>query len=261
MKTIEDNQLILLIWRGRKYLKRITADQSFHGKGGMLRYGDLIGKPYGIRIGDYDIFEPTIEDIVMYGLKRETQIVFPKESFFIAFRLGLKKGSRVLEVGTGSGANTYIMSHAVGPGGLVVSFEQEERHFRNAKRNIDRFGEWDNVELHNEEFNGYADGDFDAAFIDVREPWTVLERVRECVKGSAPIGMIVPTANQISDILKALEEGFGDTEVLEILIRKYKTVAERVRPTDRMIAHTGYLVFTRKLDTLDVDVTQPPGDA
>lgn len=259
MKTIEDNQLILLIWRGRKYLKRIAADQSFHGKGGMLRYGDLIGKPYGIRIGEYDIFEPTIEDIVMYGLKRETQIVFPKESFFIAFRLGLKKGSRVLEVGTGSGANTYIMSHAVGPGGLVVSFEQEERHFRNAKRNIDRFGEWDNVELHNEEFNGYADGDFDAAFIDVREPWTVLEKVRECVKGSAPIGMIVPTANQISDILKALEEGFGDTEVLEILMRKYKTVAERVRPTDRMIAHTGYLVFTRKLDTLDV--AQPPGDA
>jgi tRNA (adenine57-N1/adenine58-N1)-methyltransferase len=246
MKTIEDNQLILLIWRGRKYLKRIAADQSFHGKGGMLRYGDLIGKPYGIRIGDYDIFEPTIEDIVMYGLKRETQIVFPKESFFIAFRLSLKKGSRVLEVGTGSGANTYIMS-------------QEERHFRNAKRNIDRFGEWDNVELHNEEFNGYADGDFDAAFIDVREPWTVLEKVRESVKGSAPIGMIVPTANQISDILKALEEGFGDTEVLEILIRKYKTVAERVRPTDRMIAHTGYLVFTRKLDTLDV--VQPPGDA
>jgi tRNA (adenine57-N1/adenine58-N1)-methyltransferase catalytic subunit len=68
---------------------------------------------------------------------------------------------------------------------------------------------------------------------------------------SAPIGMILPTANQVSDVLKALEEGYGDTEVLEILIRKYKTVAERVRPNDRMIAHTGYLVFTRKLETLE----------
>jgi len=143
------------------------------------------------------------------------------------------------------------MSHAVGPEGLVVTYEQEERHFRNAKRNIERFGEWGNVELHNEEFTGCPGGDFDAAFIDVREPWTVLEKVRDAVKGSAPIGMIVPTANQISDALKALEEGFGDTEVLEILIRKYKTVAERVRPTDRMIAHTGYLIFTRKLDTID----------
>lgn len=248
MKAIEDNQLILLIWRGRKYLKRIASDQSFHGKGGMLRYGDLIGKPYGIRIGEYDIFEPTIEDIVMYGLKRETQIVFPKESFYVAFRLSLKKGSKVLEVGTGSGATTYIFSHAVGPDGIVVSFEQEERHFRNAKRNIERYGEWDNVELHNEEFTGYGGESFDAAFIDVREPWTVLEKVRRHLMPSAPVGMIVPTANQISEVLKELETGYGDTEVLEILIRKYKTVSERVRPTDRMIAHTGYLVFTRKLE-------------
>ncbi len=252
MNTIEDNQLVLIIWKGRRYLKRIAIDQSFHGKGGMLRYGDLIGKPYGIRIGDYDIFKPTIEDIVMYGLKRETQIIFPKESFFIAFRLGLKSGSRVLEIGTGSGANTYILSHAVGPQGRVVSFEVEERHFRNAKRNIERFCEWDNVELHHEEFTGLEGGQFDAAFIDVREPWTVLEKARESVQGSAPIGMIVPTANQISETLRVLEEGFGDTEVLEILIRKYKTVAERVRPTDRMIAHTGYLIFTRKLDTVDI---------
>lgn len=245
---IEDGRLVLIIWRGRRYLKRIAPDGSFHGKGGMLRYGDLIGKPYGIRTGDYDIFEPTIEDIVMYGLKRETQIVFPKESFYIAFRLSLKKGSRVLEVGTGSGANTFILSHAVGPDGRVVSYEQEERHFRNAKRNIERFCDWDNVELHNEEFTGFEGDAFDAAFIDVREPPTVLEKVRDAVKGSAPIGMILPTANQVSDVLKALEEGYGDTEVLEILIRKYKTVAERVRPNDRMIAHTGYLVFTRKLE-------------
>jgi tRNA (adenine57-N1/adenine58-N1)-methyltransferase len=250
-KTIEDGQLILIIWRGRRYLKRIALDQSFHGKGGMLRYGDLIGKPYGIRLGDYDIFEPTIEDIVMYGLKRETQIVFPKESFYIAFRLSLKKGSRVLEVGTGSGANTFIMSHAVGPDGHIVTYEQEERHFRNAKRNIERFCDWDNVEFHNEEFAGWQGEEFDAAFIDVREPPAVLDQVRDAVKGSAPIGMILPTANQVSDVLKALEEGWGDTEVLEILIRKYKTVAERVRPNDRMIAHTGYLVFTRKLETLE----------
>ncbi|HBA54083.1 MAG TPA: tRNA (adenine-N1)-methyltransferase, partial [Syntrophorhabdus aromaticivorans] len=30
--------------------------------------------------------------------------------------------------------------------------------------------------------------------------------------------------------------------------RKYKTVAERVRPEDRMVAHTGYLVFARTLE-------------
>ena len=38
-----------------------------------------------------------------------------------------------------------------------------------------------------------------------------------------------------------------DVEVVELLLRKYKTVAERVRPADRMVAHTGYLVFASKL--------------
>ena len=251
MNKIEDNDLVLIIYKDRKYLKRIVAGEGFHGKGGALNYNDLIGKEYGIRYGLYDIFQPTIEDIVMYAFKRETQIIFPKDSFYIAFKLNVKSGSRVLEVGTGSAALTYILSQAAGPAGRIVSFELEERHFKNAKKNIERYGDWDNVELYNEDITGYSQGPFDAAFIDVREPWTVLEKVRSLMAPSASAAMIVPTANQISELLKALENGFGHVEVMEILHRKYKTVAERVRPQDRMIAHTGYLVFARKIDLVD----------
>jgi tRNA (adenine57-N1/adenine58-N1)-methyltransferase len=248
MSVIQDNGLILIIYKDKKYLKRITGDQSFHGKGGALSYSDIIGQEYGIHFGEYDIYEPTIEDIVMYAFKRETQIIYPKDSFFITFKINVKNASRVLEVGTGSGAFTYILAHTVGPQGKVVTFELEERHYKNARKNIEKYGEWDNVELHNEDVTNYLDGGFDAAFIDVREPWTRLEKVRSLMKGSASVGMIVPTANQISELLKALENGFGHVEVMEIMHRKYKPVAERVRPQDRMIAHTGYLVFARKIE-------------
>jgi tRNA (adenine57-N1/adenine58-N1)-methyltransferase len=248
MKTIAENDLILIFLKDRKYLKKITAGQSFHGKGGMLSYSELIGKQYGAAYGQYEVYEPTIEDILMYGLRRETQIVFPKDGFFVCYKLSIKNGSRVIEIGTGSGALTYLLSHAVGPEGKVVTYEQEERHYKNAKKNIERFREWDNVELRNDNAANCTDRDFDAAFIDVREPWECLDIVRPLLKASAPIGMIVPTANQISDTLKTIGNGYGDIEVLEIMLRKYKTVAERVRPTDRMIAHTGYLIFARKLD-------------
>jgi tRNA (adenine57-N1/adenine58-N1)-methyltransferase catalytic subunit len=248
MSVIQDNELILIIYKDKKYLKRIAADQSFHGKGGALNYSDIIGKEYGIRFGEYDIYEPTIEDIVMYAFKRETQIIYPKDSFYITFKINAKNASRVLEVGTGSGALTYILAHTVGPQGKVVTFEMEERHYKNARKNVEKYGQWGNVELRNEDVAGYFDGDFDAAFIDVREPWTCLEKVRSLMKGSASVGMIVPTANQISELLKALENGFGHVEVMEIMHRKYKTVAERVRPQDRMVAHTGYLVFARKIE-------------
>ncbi len=247
MKTIQENNIILIIYKDKKYLKRVTPDKSFHGKGGAMSFADLVGKPFGIRYLNYELYEPTIEDMVMYGLVRETQIVFPKDSFYIPFKLSLKSGSRIIEAGTGSGALTYIFSHAVGPEGRVVTFEKEDRHFRNAKKNIDRFSPFKNVEMHHKDLMDYDGDDFDAAFIDVREPWLYLERVQGFLKDSGSIGMIVPTANQVSDILKEFHKGFGNIEALEILIRKYKTVAERVRPSDRMVAHTGYLLFGRKL--------------
>ena len=249
MKIIGENDHIRIIYKDKSYFKKIIAGQAFHGKGGILDYASLIGKRYGAKYGQYEVYEPTMEDIIMYGLRRETQIVFPKDSAFICLKLGLRNGSRIVEIGTGSGAMTYLFSEVVGPDGAVVSFEQEERHHKNARKNIERFAEWNNTELRNGNAEEYAcESPFDAAFIDVREPWLCLETAGRLMKDSAPIGMIVPTANQISELLKGLEAGFGLVEVIEILLRKYKTVAERVRPTDRMVAHTGYLVFARKLE-------------
>ena len=61
------------------------------------------------------------------------------------------------------------------------------------------------------------------------------------------IGFLLPTTNQVQDLLAGIEESsFGDVEVLEILLRKYKVNAERLRPDDRMVAHTGFLIFARR---------------
>ena len=253
MNIIQEDGLILILYKDRKYLKRVISGQSFHGRGGALNYSDIIGKEYGRRYGEYEIYEPAMEDIIMYAFKRETQVIYPKDSFYIVSKINAKNGTRVLEVGTGSGALTYVFAHAVGPEGKVVSFEADERHYKNAKKNIEKYGEWGNVEIRNENVSDYDGGSFDAAFIDTREPWESLEKVRSLMKSSASVGMIVPTANQISELLKALENGFGHVEVMEIMHRKYKTVAERVRPQDRMIAHTGYLVFARKLEILNAN--------
>jgi hypothetical protein len=52
----------------------------------------------------------------------------------------------------------------------------------------------------------------------------------------------------VVDIARAIERRpFQDVEIAEIMLRLYKTTPERVRPLDRMTAHTGYLVFARKV--------------
>jgi tRNA (adenine57-N1/adenine58-N1)-methyltransferase len=247
MALMKENDLILIVHDGNRYLKKLEPKKNFHSKRGTLDFSSLVGLPYGIRQGQYEIFEPTVEDLIMYGLRRETQIVYPKDACYICFKLSLKHGDRVIEVGTGSGALTVLFSRAVGSAGMVVSLEKEERHYKNARKNMERFTDMCNVDLRLADISQHEGAGFDAAFIDVREPWTVMEKVWASLKASGSLGIIVPTTNQVSEALRALQPLFGDLEVLEILLRKYKTVADRLRPDDRMVAHTGYLIFGRKV--------------
>lgn len=247
--TIKNNDLVLICHKERRYLKKVEEGKTFSGKGGILSFTDLIGNPFGKIYGEYEVYNPTIEDLIMYGVKRDTQIIYPKDAAFICMKLNVGNGSHVLESGTGSGALTIMLSAFVGAEGKIITVEKEERHFRNAKKNIERFSMFDNVKLINSDILDFHESDFDSIFIDVREPWHFLGHLWNLLKPSGSIGMIVPTANQISEILRAFDthHGFGDLEVIEILLRKYKTVSERVRPFDRMVAHTGYLIFARKV--------------
>ena len=57
----------------------------------------------------------------------------------------------------------------------------------------------------------------------------------------------MPTTNQISETLRTLQEfGFADVQVVEIMLRYFKTEPNRIRPEDMMIGHTGYLIFAVK---------------
>lgn len=246
-KTITENSLALIVYKDRKYLKKIETGKGFHGKGGILPFSSIIGSPYGIQHGDYEVFQPTLEDLIMYGIRRETQIIFPKDAAFICLKLNISPGTRMVEVGTGSGAMTLYFSRAVGPSGCVVSVEKEERHHKNAKKNIERISEWPNMRLLNQDVSDFEDEPFDAAFIDVREPWLHIDKMHSLLDPGRVLGTILPTANQVSDMLRAMQTCFGDIEVIEIFFRKYKPVVERLRPEDRMVGHTGYLIFGRKL--------------
>lgn len=248
-ERIKNNDLVLICHRDKRYLKKIEENKAFNGQGGTLFFSDLIGREFGKRYGEYEVYRPTLEDIIMFGVKRDTQIIYPKDAAFICLKLDIGSGSHILEVGTGSGALTIMFSNLIGPEGRITTIEKEERHFRNAKKNIERFCKNSNVEILNCDILEYNGLDFDSVFVDVREPWLYTDRIWGFVKESGLVGMIVPTTNQISEILKAFDahSGFGDIEVIEILLRRYKTVSERIRPFDRMVAHTGYLIFARKL--------------
>ena len=95
---------------------------------------------------------------------------------------------------------------------------------------------------------GFDEEGVDALFLDVREPWYYLEQAHAALKGGGFFGCILPTTNQITVLLRHLpRHGFGFVQVEELILRPYKAVADRLRPFDKIIAHTGYLVFARAL--------------
>jgi len=181
------------------------------------------------------------------NIKRESQIIYPKESGYVLLKMSIVPGTRLIEAGTGSGALTIALAQAVMPAGKVYSYERREDMIDVATRNLSRLDLLPYVELKCRDIEeGFDEKEVEALFMDVREPDLYLSQVREALAEGGFFGALVPTANQVSALLRGLQsESFVDLEVSEILLRHYKTVPARLRPEDRMVAHTGYLVFAR----------------
>lgn len=235
----------------RRYLKRLEAGQDWHSNDGTLAaaevaaldFGSLAATNAGVPIR---IEEATLHDLLL-GLKRQTQIIYAKDIAYICLQLGAGPGRTIIEAGCGSGALTLGLSWFAGPTGRIVSHDAREEFTLLARRNLDWAGLGENVELHCRDIaDGFATNNADALFLDVRTPWDYLDQALAAVRPGATLGFLLPTVDQVSKLLLGLENGpFAEIEVCELLIRRWKPVADRLRPEDRMTAHTGFLVFCR----------------
>jgi tRNA (adenine57-N1/adenine58-N1)-methyltransferase len=210
----------------------------------------------------YHILDCDTHNFLMEGFKRQTQIIYPKDSAYAAFRMDLGPGKRVGEAGAGSGALTLVLSQAVGPEGRVHAFEQDQGLINLIGKNLERAGALDNVAFHLQNLeNGLEERDLDAFFLDMKKPWVVLDVVRGALRRAGHLGIIVPTTNQVTRTLYGLEQsGFWVTEVIETSHRPWKHNYDRFRPMDKMVAHTGFLIFARKLDRIDPPEQEPESE-
>jgi len=243
--------VILQSPRGKRYLRRVEEGNDLHCQEGVLPMADLAAAEYGTEVRTkqgvpFRVQRPTITDLVK-GVKRQTQIIYPKDIAYICMRLGVGPGRTIIEAGSGSGSLTVALSWFSGPTGRVCTYEAREEFYKLCRRNLEWAGVGQNVTQFNRDIaEGFEQTDADALFLDVRTPWDYLHHVVRAVKPGAALGFLVPTVDQVSKLLHGMETGpFDDIEVCEILVRRWKPVADRLRPEDRMIAHTGFLIFAR----------------
>lgn len=230
---------------------------DFQSHRGVIKHDDLIGKPWGSQIfshtgAPFFLLQPSMADI-LNELPRTTQILYPKDIGYILIQMGISEGQTVLEAGTGSGSMTIAIASAIGPDGKVISYEQKPDTQNLARKNLERIGLASRVDFKLRDIQeGFDETDADAFFLDVQNPYDYIQQVRNAIKPGGFFGTLVPTYNQVEKILYALKKyDFAFVEVCELMLRYYKTNPARLRPTDRMIAHTGYLVFARKIEPSD----------
>jgi len=253
-KAQEGDLVLLIDKKGRRFLTRLTPGAEFHTHHGIIKHDDLIGQPLGREVQThlgypFLVLEPSTFDLIQ-STRRITQIIYPKDAGYIVLKLNLMPGKRVVEAGTGSGALTLVLARAVMPTGRVFSYEARPEMLKLARRTLELAGALPYVELKERDIaEGFDEEDVDALFLDLRTPWDYLAQAEKALKPGGFFGALVPTTNQVVKLLEALSRhSFVDVEVEELLLRSYRAVPERLRPDDRMVAHTGYLIFARKVE-------------
>jgi tRNA (adenine57-N1/adenine58-N1)-methyltransferase catalytic subunit len=248
--------------KGRRYTIVLQAGGEYHTHRGALAHDDLIGRPEGSIVTSaggtsFLALRPLLSDYVL-SMPRGAQVIYPKDAAQILMWGDIGPGMRVLEAGAGSGALSCSLLRAVGPEGSVTSYEVREDHLEHAERNVQRFfGEVpENYSLNLGDVVDYDGEPVDRIVLDMLAPWDVLEKVQEKLRPGGVLVVYVATTTQLSRITEAIREqqNWTEPQAWETLLRPWHVVGMAVRPEHRMVAHTAFLMVTRRL----ADGVTPP---
>jgi len=255
--NIEAGSLILLYFDVRRqWLLRVEDHKQFHTHKGHLDLSQLIGLPFGseIRSSLGDLFwalRPTTHDLIMHSARR-TQIMYPKDIGLIILKLGLTSGNQVIEIGTGSGAMTVAAAMAVKPSGHIHTYETRPEFAEVAEKNLRRATLSDYVTIHQADATSGIEGsNYDAAIIDVGDPWPIIPLIHNVLASGAPLVSFSPTVNQVERTTIVLADaGFVNVHTVESFIREIRAESGKTRPATIMVGHTGYMTFGQKVERI-----------
>jgi len=260
---IKENSLIFLIFDAqRRWLVQVRSGESFHTHRGIIDYDDIIGKPYGSCVFSkpyesqgykFFVVKPLPSDYVLH-MGRKTQIIYPEDAGLILLYTGIGPGCKVFEAGTGSGALTCILGNYVWPNGHIFSYDIREKSLKRAEKNIQRanLNSVVSIQYGNILTDDIQHANLDAVVLDLPSPWEAIKKVKEFLKYGGSLASFSPTIEQVKKTTFALiEKDFIEVNSYELIKRKLQIKENATRPEGRMIGHSGYLTFGRKIQNIE----------
>jgi tRNA (adenine57-N1/adenine58-N1)-methyltransferase len=241
---------MILDERGKKYILRPGAE--FQSDLGIVKADVLDNAQIGDEVKShldhsFKIVKPNVNDFIDL-MERRCSILIKKDIGQVLAHTGLGAGSRVVDAGTGAGAIALHFGNVVGLEGKVFTYEVREDFAEVARRNIDNFG-ITNIEVKNKNIKeGIDEDNIDLIFLDLPKPFEIFEEVMESLNVGGWLAVYAPYIDQAETSYRVAKKlGFYDIEIIETLERGLEVRTQGVRPKTRMVGHSGYLLFARKL--------------
>jgi tRNA (adenine57-N1/adenine58-N1)-methyltransferase len=242
--------------KGKLYSFTITPGKEWHTHKGWIVHDELIGLPEGSVVSTtaglkFTAFIPLLSDYVL-SMPRGATIVYPKDAAMIVGVADVYPGAHVLEAGVGSGALSLSLLRAVGPGGSLDSFERREDFAEIARSNVENYfgslpDHWSLTvgsvqEIDDEKI-------YDRVILDMLAPWECVEMAAKVLRPGGVFLAYVATTTQLSATAEALKSDghFTEPESSETIVRGWHHEGLAVRPQQRMIGHTGFLIQSRRM--------------
>ncbi len=242
--------------KGRRHNICLEPGRQFFTNRGSIDHDDLIGRPEGFAVassagGEYLVFRPLLSEFVV-SMPRGAAVVYPKDAAQIVAMADVFPGARVVEAGVGSGALTCSLLRAVGPLGLVSSYERRQDFADIAARNVDQLFDGRHPAWRltvGDLAEALDDTEVDRVVLDMLAPWECVGRVAEALTAGGIVCAYVATTTQLSRTVETLRAhgGFTEPQPWETFVRDWHVEGLAVRPGHKMIGHTGFLVTARRM--------------
>ena len=242
--------------KGKLYSITLSAGAEWHTHKGVLKHEALVGLPEGSIVATngelkFQAFRPLLADYVL-SMPRGATIVYPKDAAMIIGIADIKPGIKVLEAGVGSGALSISILRAVGESGHLHSVEIRDDFAKISQENVKNYftdspKNWKLTLGALEEQK--LESDYDRVILDMLAPWECVETAAHALVPGGVFLSYVATTTQLSKIAEAIKDNgnFTEPESSETIVRGWHHEGLAVRPQHRIIGHTGFLIFARRM--------------
>ena len=251
-----DNELIIVKTDNNKYLAVVDITKEFITNEGKFHFKDITSIPSILKSStgqEFKIYRPTFKEFIL-NMKRGPQIIYPKDISQIVIESNISSSSKVLEIGTGSGALTLYLVSILNEKGSLTTVDISKTNQRRAKKTIERYlstkeiNEEYDLKFINQDLNDFnfseISNEIDTVITDVPEPWIFFDNNK--INTDIVWVSYLPSITQVIKTKECLESNnFENIEVKEVILRDWYLNKKIARPNNKLISHTGFLLSAR----------------